>query len=91
MRVSPHLTQKEKINKKCEADHRHSSEHEHHDKVRGFAPEASLLQHPTVAVGEDQVEQKVEAESSEEEEGGDDPPELPLSYDEEGVEVELER
>ena len=45
---------------------------------------------PAVAVGEDHIEQKVEAECSEEEKCGDNPPELPLSDDQQRVEVQLE-
>jgi len=64
------LPQEEKVHEECKGDHGKSSEEEHHDEVGGFPPEAALLQHPTVAVGENHIEKKVETKCPEEQECG---------------------
>lgn len=84
------LPKEQEVDEEGEDHHEDGAEEEHHDEVGGFAPKTSLLQHPAVAVGEDHVEEKTEADGAEEQEGREEAPHLALQ-DERGVEIKLER
>ena len=84
------LSKKQKIDEKCKGNHRKCSKYKHHNKVCWLSSEAALFQHSAVSVGEDHVEQEVEAKGTKEQESCDNSPDLELPHDQERVEVELE-
>lgn len=49
--------------------HQNAAEHEHHDEVGAATPKRALLQHATVAIRKDHIEQERKADRSEEQEG----------------------
>lgn len=71
--------------------HQHSAKHEHHDEVSAAAAKRALLQHATVAIREDHVEQKRKADRSEEQERGGQSPQLAFAEDQRRIEVQLVR
>ena len=79
------------VNKESEEEHRDDAEDEHHDEVGRPPVKRPLLQHPAVLVGEDHVEEEVEAEVAKEKEGGEQSPHLELAHYQVRIEVELER
>ena len=79
------------VDKESEEEHGEDAEDEHHDEVGRPPVKRPLLQHPAVLVGEDHVEEEVEAEVAEEEEGGDQSPHLELADYQVRIEVELKR
>ena len=83
------FTEEEQVNDEAKQDHEHWSEEEHGDEIGGPTAERVLLEHPAVAVGEDHVEEEVEADGAEEEEGRHEAPELPVPQDQGRVVVEL--
>ena len=51
--------------------HQNSTENEHEQKISGFPMIIILFQHPTIAIGKNEVEEEVEPEGTEVKEGGD--------------------
>jgi hypothetical protein len=70
------LTEEEEIDEVGADDHANASEKDHHDEVGRAISERILLQHPAILVGEDHVEEEVEAERTEEEKRCEQAPNL---------------
>lgn len=85
------LPEKQQIDEERENGHQNAAVQEHHDKVGAAATERALLQHATVAVREDHVEQERETGAAEEHERGGQPPQLVVVEDQRRIEVQLER
>lgn len=72
------LPEEQQVDKEGKEDHEDPAEEEHHNEVSSFASKAALFEHPAVAICENHVEQKTEADCAEEEERRDEPPHLAL-------------
>lgn len=63
------LPEEQQVDEEREDDHEEPAEHEHHDEVARLSSKTSFLQHPTISICEDHVEEKTKSDRSEEQEG----------------------
>lgn len=70
--------------------HQGAAKEEHHHKVGAAVAEGALLQHPAIAICEDEIEEEAETDLPKIEERGDEPPQLVALDDCRGIVVQLE-